>query len=66
MAISSFETWEVKYVVSSSGENAHNKDTLLYQTLKVEEKNVSLVFFICGPGAEIWPFYLLKLRKEST
>ena len=43
--------------------NHKTKDTLLSQTLKVEEKKVSLVFFICGPGAKIWPFYLLKLRK---
>ena len=54
MAILSIEAQEVEYVPSSKGENANilnpgplikkTKNTLLSQTLKVEEKKVSLFF----------------------
>ena len=43
--------------------NWKNKDTLLSQTLKVEEKKVSLVFLICGPGAEILAFSHLTISR---
>ena len=69
LAFLSFEAKEAKYVVSSSGRNANilapgpiKKDILLSQSLQVEEEK-SVLFFIHGPAAEIWPFYLLKLRK---
>ena len=42
------------------GHELKTKDTLLAQILKVEEKKV-----IYGPGAEIWPFHHLMLRKWS-
>ena len=44
MAISSFEAWEVEYFPSSK-----LRDTLLSQTLKVEEKKVSLFFYYLWP-----------------
>ena len=53
MAIASFEPQEEEYVPLSRekrtisrplGHKLKNKDTLLSQTLKVEEKKVSLVF----------------------
>ena len=60
MTISSFEALGVRFELSSEEEIASNwatnqksKDTLLSQTLKVEEKKVSLVFSIKGLGAEI-------------
>ena len=68
MAIASFEPQEEGYVPSSwekrpisrpLGHRLKIKDTLLSQTLKVEEKKVSLVFFICGPGAKILAFLQL-------
>ena len=37
--------------------NQKSKDTLLSQTLKVEEKKETLVFLICDPEAEICPLY---------
>ena len=36
--------------------NQKNKGTLLSQTLKVEEKKVTLFFLFFGQGAEILPF----------
>ena len=61
MAISSFEGQEVKYVRTvfkgSKGQylgpwamNKKTKDTLLSQTLKVEENKVPLVFSILALG----------------
>ena len=65
MTTSSFEALGVRFELSSveeianiSATNKKSKDTLISQTLKVEEKKVTLVFLICGPGAEIWPLYL--------
>ena len=66
--IANFFNWrswcKVQAIVSGRncqylGSLATNKksETLLPQPLKVEEKKVTLVFLICGPGAEIWPLY---------
>ena len=41
---------------------AKAKEIRSLQLSKVKKRKCHQ-FFICGPGAEIWPFYLLKLRK---
>ena len=65
MGIASFEPQEEGYVPSSRekrpisrpmGIYLKNKDTLLSQPFKVEEKKVSFFFFIYGPGAKILAF----------
>ena len=75
MAIAYFEPQEEEDVPSSQEKMpisqtlshiSKNKDTLLSQTFKVEEKKVSLLFLIFGPGAEIWPLRLLNLRRRRT
>ena len=74
MAITTFELQE-KYLPSSWEKGQYlgpwtlyykNKNTLLSQTLKVAKKESVISFFICDPGAEIWPLYLFNLRRTST
>ena len=51
--------------------NQKNKGTLLSQTLKVEEKKVTLFFLFFGQGAEILPFShffwdIFALKRNKT
>ena len=59
MTVSSFEAIDTGrncQYLGSWAKNQKSKDTLLSPTLKVEEKKVSLFFFIRGLGAKILTF----------
>ena len=76
MAISSIEAQEVEYVPSSKGRkcqylgpwamNQKTKDTLLSQTLKVEEKKMSLFFLFVAQEPTYGHFIFLSQEVKEV